>query len=70
MLFLGLVLESRHTVCSDPEGNVSNDTSLCDAERKPELSRDCEAEEVQKVNKLIGQMSIFNIKNNNFLIDL
>ena len=51
-LFLtGLLKESRDAICADAEGNLQSNESLCDEDRRPELSQDCEAqtEEVHEI---------------------
>ena len=55
---LGLLSESRFAQCADFEGNVQTNDSLCDEDRTPELSRECEdpAEDVS------------NLQQNNFFI--
>ena len=41
----GVLSESRDVICADKEGNIRANESFCDADRYPELSKECEDQE-------------------------
>jgi hypothetical protein len=60
ILYVGLLRESRHKACSDPEGNVVKDEALCDPTQGPDLVRDCEDQTDDVKNNFLFKINVDN----------